>query len=74
VHVGTVILSEAKNLKQRGLRSFAVCAAQDDAQKKICPALLGGGASSLLDVRGANAQGREFKSVRFKEDFKKKKL
>jgi hypothetical protein len=42
--------------------------------KKNLPRLFTGGASSLLDVRGANAQGREFKSVRFKEVFKRVKL
>jgi hypothetical protein len=41
--------------------------------KKFAPPFWGG-ASSLLDVRGANAQGREFKSVRFKEVFKRVKL
>jgi len=45
--------------------------ARSPAKKNPVPLGAGRGRGYLLDVRGVNARGRDNRSVRFKEDFKR---
>src|SRR5438477_7422265 len=63
---------EKRRPDRRRFLNSSFCVLHSSATKKPRPAWgAGRGRGYLLDVRGVNARGRDNKSVRFKEDFKR---